>query len=67
MRHPFCDATLARLVLRLRADKMLREEGETLSQVMWCLAFIGLVGVVVVLGHDHIAPFWREFVGDPTR
>jgi hypothetical protein len=48
---------------------LLREEGLTMSEVMWSLATIALIaGIAVVLGPE-LGADWREFVhdhGSPT-
>jgi hypothetical protein len=48
---------------------LLREEGLTMSEVMWSLAAVALIaGIAVVLGPE-LGADWREFVssrGSPT-
>ncbi|MGH9204560.1 MAG: hypothetical protein ACRD2A_25310 [Vicinamibacterales bacterium] len=44
-----------------------REDGDTMSQVVWSVGFILLVGVVAVVIGPEIGANWREFVGKPTR
>jgi len=44
-----------------------REEGDAMSQVVWSLAFILLVGALCVVLGPQIGADWREFVGKPTR
>ena len=43
-----------------------RENGDTMSQVVWSVGFILLVGVVAVVIGPEIGADWREFVGKPT-
>jgi hypothetical protein len=44
-----------------------REQGDTMSQVVWSVGFIILVGVIAVVIGPEIGADWREFVGKPTR
>ena len=44
-----------------------REDGDTMSQVVWSVGFIILVGVIAVVIGPEIGADWREFVGKPTR
>jgi hypothetical protein len=44
-----------------------REDGDTMSQVVWSVGFILLVGVIAVVIGPSIGADWREFVGKPTR
>ena len=44
-----------------------REDGDTMSQVVWSVGFIILVGVVAIVVGPEIGADWREFVGRPTR
>jgi hypothetical protein len=44
-----------------------REEGDTMSQVVWSVGFILLVGAIAVVIGPEIGADWREFVGKPTR
>jgi hypothetical protein len=44
-----------------------REEGDTMSQVVWSVGFIALVGAIAVVIGPEIGADWREFVGKPTR
>lgn len=44
-----------------------REEGgDTMSQVLWSVAFIILVGVIAFVLGPEIGADWREFVGRPA-
>jgi len=43
------------------------EDGDTMSQVAWSLAFVVLVGAICVVVGPAIGADWREFVGKPTR
>jgi hypothetical protein len=44
-----------------------REEGDTMSQVVWSVGFILLAGVLAIVIGPAIGADWREFVGKPTR
>ena len=44
-----------------------REAGDAMSQVVWSVGFIILVGVIAVVIGPEIGADWREFVGKPTR
>ncbi len=46
---------------------LVREDGDTMSQVVWSVGFIILVGVIAVVIGPKIGADWREFVGKPTR
>jgi hypothetical protein len=46
---------------------LVRENGDTMSQVVWSVGFILLVGAVAVVIGPEIGGDWREFVGKPTR
>ena len=43
------------------------ENGDTMSQVVWSVGFILLVGAVAVVIGPEIGADWREFVGKPTK
>ena len=44
-----------------------REDGLTMSEVVWSLAVVAMIaGVAYFLG-PVIGADWQEFVGDPTR
>lgn len=42
-----------------------REDGDTMSQVVWSVGFILLVGALAVFLGPEISGNWRDFVGDP--
>lgn len=44
-----------------------REDGDTMSQVVWSVGFIILVGIIAVVIGPEIGADWRDFVGKPTR
>ena len=44
-----------------------REDGDTMSQVVWSVGFIILVGIIAIVIGPEIGADWREFVGKPTR
>ena len=44
-----------------------REGGDTMSQVVWSVGFILLVGAICVVVGPEIGADWREFVGRPTK
>ena len=44
-----------------------REDGDTMSQVIWSVGFILLVGCLCVVVGPEIGADWREFVGRPTK
>ncbi len=44
-----------------------RQNGDTMSQFVWSIGFIILVGVIVVVLGPAIGGDWREFVGKPHR
>jgi hypothetical protein len=44
-----------------------REKGDTMSQFVWSVGFILLVGALAVFLGPEIGADWREFVGNPTR
>ena len=44
-----------------------REDGDTMSQIVWSVGFILLVGVIAVVVGPELGADWREFVGRPTR
>jgi hypothetical protein len=43
------------------------EDGQTMSQIVWSLGFILLVGSLCVFVGPEIGADWREFVGRPTK
>jgi len=43
------------------------EDGDTMSQVVWSVGFILLVGIIAIVVGPEIGADWREFVGRPTR
>jgi hypothetical protein len=43
------------------------EDGQTMSQIVWSLGFILLVGALCVFVGPEIGADWREFVGRPTK
>jgi fumarate reductase subunit C len=45
---------------------LVREEGDALSQVMWSLGFVLLVGAICIVLGPKVGADWREFVGRPT-
>ena len=57
---------IADALLALRVF-LAHEEGDTMSQVVWSLAFILLVGALCVVLGPEIGADWREFVGKPTH
>jgi hypothetical protein len=44
-----------------------REDGDTMSQIVWSVGFILLVGAICVVVGPEIGADWREFVGRPTK
>jgi hypothetical protein len=46
---------------------LVREHGDTMSQVVWSVGFILLVGAIAVVVGPEVGADWREFVGKPTR
>jgi len=44
-----------------------REDGDTMSQVVWSVGFIILVGVIAIVVGPELGADWREFVGRPTK
>jgi len=44
-----------------------REDGDTMSQIVWSVGFILLVGVIAVVVGPELGADWREFVGRPTK
>jgi fumarate reductase subunit C len=58
---------LARLAFTALRIFVARENGDTMSQVVWSVGFILLVGVIAVVIGPSIGADWREFVGKPTR
>jgi hypothetical protein len=59
--HPY--HVLPHLLSRLHS----REEGLTMSEVMWSLAVVAMIGGIAYLLGPAIGADWTEFVGDPTR
>jgi hypothetical protein len=43
-----------------------REDGDTMSQVLWSVGLILLAGALVFFLGPEISDEWAEFVGDPT-
>ena len=43
------------------------EDGDTMSEVLWSVGFILLVGAIAVVVGPEIGADWREFVGRPTK
>ena len=43
-----------------------REEGLTMSEVMWSLAVVAMIAGVALAVGSVIGGDWRDFVGDPT-
>ena len=60
-------AMLTRVAFELLRIFIVREEGDTMSQVAWSVGFILLVGVIAVVVGPELGANWREFVGKPTR
>ena len=58
---------LTRLALTAIRMFLVREDGDTMSQVAWSVGFILLVGVIAVVVGPELGANWREFVGKPTR
>jgi hypothetical protein len=58
---------LTRLAFTALRTFVTSEEGDTMSQVVWSVGFILLVGVIAVTVGPAIGADWREFVGKPTR
>jgi hypothetical protein len=56
-----------RMVLDAVWFLMAREEGDTMSQVVWSVGFIILAGVLAIVVGPAVGADWREFVGRPTR
>ena len=55
------------LALTALRTYLARENGDTMSQVVWSVGFILLVGAVCVVVGPEIGADWREFVGRPTK
>ena len=55
-----------RAALAVLGSLLAREDGDTMSQVVWSVGFIILVGVIAVVVGPAIGANWREFVGKPT-
>lgn len=60
-------AMLTRLSFTVLSAFVAGEDGDTMSQVVWSVGFILLVGVIAVVLGPSIGADWREFVGKPTR
>ena len=60
-------AMLTRLAFTALRIFLASEDGDTMSQVVWSVGFILLVGVIAVVVGPEIGANWREFVGKPTR
>ena len=58
---------LTRLAFTALRTFLAREEGDTMSQVVWSVGFILLAGVLAIVIGPSIGADWREFVGKPTR
>lgn len=43
-----------------------REDGDTMSQVVWSVGLILLVGALAIFLGPEISATWRDFVGDPV-
>ena len=43
------------------------EEGDTMSQVVWSVGIVLLVGAIAVVLGPEIGANWHEFVGKPTK
>jgi hypothetical protein len=56
-----------RMVLDAVWFLMAREEGDTMSQVVWSVGFIILAGALAIVVGPAVGADWREFVGRPTR
>jgi prepilin-type N-terminal cleavage/methylation domain-containing protein len=44
-----------------------REEGLTMSEVMWSLAVVAMIAGIAYFVGPALGADWREFVGDTTR
>lgn len=58
---------LAHLTLTALCTFLAREDGDTMSQVVWSAGFIILAGVLAIVIGPSVGADWREFVGRPTR
>ena len=58
---------LAHLTLTALRTFFAREDGDTMSQVVWSVGFIILAGVLAIVIGPSIGADWREFVGKPAR
>jgi len=57
---------LTRLAFMALRSFVAREEGDTMSQVVWSVGFIILAGVLAIVIGPAVGADWREFVGKPT-
>jgi len=46
---------------------LLREDGDTLSQLSWCLSILVALVVLAVAGSHYIGVPWGDFVSDGLR
>lgn len=53
------------IYLRL-AGIVARERGDTMNQVMWCLALLVTVSVLAVLAARYVSPEWADSVDFPA-
>lgn len=56
---------LTHLMTSLRTF-LAREDGDTMSQVVWSVGLIILVGIIAIVIGPEIGADWQEFVGNPT-
>jgi hypothetical protein len=63
----FTNVMLTHLTVTALRIYLSREDGDTMSQVVWSVGFILLVGVIAVVIGPKIGADWREFVGKPTK
>jgi hypothetical protein len=59
--HP--NQVLPHLIRRL----LTREDGLTMSEVMWSVAVVAMIAGLAYFVGPVIGADWTEFVGDPTR
>jgi hypothetical protein len=59
--------TFTQPIIAAISSFLAREEGDTMSQVVWSVGFIILAGVLAIVVGPAIGADWREFVGKPTR
>jgi hypothetical protein len=60
-------ATFTQPIIAAIGFFLAREDGDTMSQVVWSLGFIILAGVLAIVIGPAVGADWREFVGKPTR